>query len=253
MRHKFTRITAALVAGLFAFCAIPQISAEENSPLLCLQAEESYPGAESTVQICLKDNPGLTALAAVLTLPEGITPVTDADGTPQFTPTDALSAGYLSCRLNPENSQISLVYAADEAGTADELLGSLAVTVSPDLEPNQTLSIGLSLVRIADTSGAIAADCTAENAFSVGEVPVLRGDTDLDGTISMIDARLALLSYVATDLSMMDSPLDERQLRAADVDGNGKVEMRDAKAILDYVVMTQAFLEPDWDTLLSAS
>ncbi len=248
MRHRFSAIAAALTAVVFSLWnPLDSAFAADAIPTLSLTAEDGYPGAEIALQICLSDNPGLTAFAAVLTLPDGVTPVTDEAGTPQFTTTDALNAEYFSCRCNPETAQISIVCAADAAGAANDLLGTLPVQISSDVAPNQSLTVGLSIARIADAAGEFEAGCIAENALHIG---VLRGDTDLNGKVNSLDAMLALQSYVATDLTMMETPLTETQYAAADVDGNDKVDLWDARAILDYAVMSQSLLEPTWDDVI---
>lgn len=71
------------------------------------------------------------------------------------------------------------------------------------------------------------ADVIAESlCTNVGVEYVRKGDVDGDGDVDVSDARTALRAAVGLE------KLDEKQKKAADVDGDGKVTVSDAREIL---------------------
>ena len=166
MHNLLRRLCAALLpVTLLPAFSPAQIYAEEEPPQLSAAIEYGYPGAVRSLSLQLTDNPGLAALGAVITLPEILTPLTDADGLPVFTATDALSGGYLDTGWNPDTHQISLVYASNSCGAANPLLGSFRVTVSESAELFQPADITLHADRIAAKDGILPADIRNTTVF----------------------------------------------------------------------------------------
>ena len=91
---------------------------------------------------------------------------------------------------------------------------------------------------------------TAENAgnkYTATVIIGLFGDANLNGTVSSEDAKLALDEHVMVNLTRKASIITDPAARYnADVTGDGKINDKDAKAILDYVTMKRTHLNPTW-------
>ena len=71
------------------------------------------------------------------------------------------------------------------------------------------------------------------------------GDTDLDGSITIQDANLALLAYAACNAGSLGD-LGWAQSAAADLDENGEISIQDAYRILCYYSEQMAGGTPSW-------
>ncbi|MBR5371039.1 MAG: Ig-like domain-containing protein, partial [Oscillospiraceae bacterium] len=91
---------------------------------------------------------------------------------------------------------------------------------------------------------------TAENngvKYTADIIIGLFGDANLNGVVSSEDAKLALDEHVAVNLTRRPSLISDPAARYnADVNGDGKITDKDAKAILDYVTMKRTHLNPTW-------
>lgn len=98
--------------------------------------------------------------------------------------------------------------------------------------------------------GRGAAVITAENAgnkYTANIVVGLFGDANLNGEVSIEDAKLALDEHVAVNLTNMPHIISDPAGRAnADVNGDGVITDRDVMAILKYTVMRDINLNPSW-------
>ena len=92
-------------------------------------------------------------------------------------------------------------------------------------------------------------DYFRQNSFTA-QIPLyLRGDGDGSGKVDVIDAELALNSYVVR-LSGSDSDgISEVQRTVMDVDENGEMSLEDAAYILQYYTQDFVGLKPDWKTI----
>ena len=79
---------------------------------------------------------------------------------------------------------------------------------------------------------------------------MLRGDVNLDGVVNVEDAQLALNAYVAK-MADLDTGLNDKQMRAADVNNNGELSIDDAQHILLYYVENDISGNPTtWEDIL---
>lgn len=105
---------------------------------------------------------------------------------------------------------------------------------------------------IADGKTAINAAATYEDACAAAEaakaavaaVPVLEipGDFDVNFAVETEDVR-AILHYYAGSLIGLDDGVTEQQLIRGDVDGNGEVDVLDARHILLHIVAESVDME----------
>lgn len=65
----------------------------------------------------------------------------------------------------------------------------------------------------------------------------------------MIDDATAVLAIYAETAAGMET---SGNTAAADIDGNGSVDITDATAILTYYAQYSAGMDPDWNVLLGA-
>lgn len=75
-----------------------------------------------------------------------------------------------------------------------------------------------------------------------------RGDCDMDGSVTINDAYLALLEYASVSAGL-ESTLTGLEWIAADVDGSEKIEIMDAYYALLYYANISAGLHPIWSEL----
>ena len=88
-----------------------------------------------------------------------------------------------------------------------------------------------------------------QNSISV-QIPLyLRGDGDGSCEVDVIDAELALQSYVVRLTGSVNDGLSEVQRTVLDVDGNGETVLEDAVYILKYYTQRFVGLTPDWDKI----
>ncbi len=79
---------------------------------------------------------------------------------------------------------------------------------------------------------------------------ILRGDVNLDGTVSIEDAQLALTAYTAS-MAGLESGLNEDQMTAVDVNLDHQLSIEDAQFILLYYVENSVSGNPTpWDEIL---
>ena len=77
----------------------------------------------------------------------------------------------------------------------------------------------------------------------------LRGDLTGDGAVKMEDAYQALMLYTMEITHLTpDKPTTAGQIAACDFNGNGKIDINDAKDILDYVVAKSINLPVTWES-----
>ena len=75
----------------------------------------------------------------------------------------------------------------------------------------------------------------------------LFGDANINGELTIEDAKLVLDEHVIVNLTKGKSIITDPDARSSvDVTGDGKINDKDAKKILDYVVMKQIKLNPSW-------
>lgn len=166
MRFEFRRLLAAALSVTVMLMLFPvTVLAEEAAPQLFVQMEQGYPGAVRKLHLHLEHNPGIAALGARITLPEILTPQCGEDGYPAFAASDALSGGYLETAWNPENRQLSLVYATDTLSAAADLLGSFTVTVSADAPLLKPTEIRLEADSLILSEGAPQAAVREQSLF----------------------------------------------------------------------------------------
>ena len=136
--------------------------------------------------------------------------------------------GYLSCNAKTSSK---VVFAGAKLG-AGEFAGNVA-KITFQIKDSTKIATTVKLVI-----GSVAGEGTQgveEQAFDktsaaypvvLRQTEFLLGDVDLNGKIQLVDAQLALRSF----LRMIT--LDSTQLLAADVDQNGRVNLTDVQLIL---------------------
>lgn len=100
-------------------------------------------------------------------------------------------------------------------------------------------------------SDAEVKEYLAQNSIT-GQIPLyLRGDTDLDGKVDVIDAELALTYYVKQIAGAANTGFSEEQCTIMDVDSSGKATLEDAVFILKYYTTQMAHRTPDWNVIIN--
>ena len=85
-----------------------------------------------------------------------------------------------------------------------------------------------------------------------GQIPLyLRGDGDVNGEVDVVDAEMALNSYVVRLTGAENDGISEVQRAVMDVDNNGETTLEDAVYILQYYTQKFIGLTPDWKQITS--
>ena len=88
----------------------------------------NYPGGKTALTVSLAGNPGLEALGLKIHLPEVLTPRMPG-GKPQINTGAALTGGELYASYNPQKHVISVTYAGDAPGAAEDLLMTVPLVI----------------------------------------------------------------------------------------------------------------------------
>ncbi len=90
-----------------------------------------------------------------------------------------------------------------------------------------------------------------QNGISV-QIPLYhRGDGDGSGDVDVIDAELALHSYVVGLTGSANDGISEVQRTVLDADQNGETVLEDAVYILKYYTQKLSGIKPDWNKILA--
>lgn len=160
-----------------------------------------------------------------------------------------------------------LVWLADETGLSmQDFMISANISekgmvswldVTADCVPDMTgmadsAQYGTGNVRFRYTGNDEAVKEYVQQNNIVGQIPLyLRGDGDGNGTVDVVDAEIALTSYVVHLSESSNDGLSEIQRTVLDVDGNGETALEDAVYILQYYIMEFVGLTPDWKSIIN--
>ncbi len=90
---------------------------------------------------------------------------------------------------------------------------------------------------------------TIDGAINIVEGEYLKGDVDLDGKVTAIDAMLILVEYSTLQVGRA-STFSSLQTMLGDVDENGVINAIDAYNVLVYYATTQVRADVTWDEIL---
>lgn len=165
--------------------------AEENegTASLSLQFTDAAPGGITEMSLVLEGNTGLGALGIWMRLPDQLTPLTDSEGAPVFTATDAL-AGNVQTFYDAPSRRIALVFTSELDAAPEPLLGSFRLAVA------ETAAAGVKypVLCCCDSfymGGADTCSCQLTNPFVPCE-PVQRTLSDAAVTMTEQNGTYAL-------------------------------------------------------------
>lgn len=202
---------------------------DETAPRISMASVSAKAGEEAEVQIKIENNPGITALRAVV----------DYDDTAlemiSFTFGDALSSMNKGTSEKYGNHYSFSMYSARtdlaDNGTLaiikfkvkDEAKdGEYPITITYD--PDDIFNIAGDSVKFDIEVGSVLVD-SSSNVTKDAKI----GDTDLDGTVTITDATL-----IQRHLAKL-TELNETQLLCADTDADGEITILDTTMIQLYL------------------
>ena len=223
---------------LLSMLPMATFAAEANSPSLTIDSVDATPGDTASVNINLKNNPGIVAATINVSFDEGLTLVGAANGsvfppTMQFVPPKQLSTvGSITGNCNFQWNGTDI----DDADIKDGVILTLNFRISEDAEigdvynvtvssnENNIVDKNLQTVKLDDVQGKVTI------------IDYTPGDVNDDGSISMLDT--VMISRYIVDGCTYDPDGYAIRLneKAADVNDDGSISMLDVVMISRYIV-----------------
>lgn len=223
---------------LLSMLPMATFAAEANSPSLTIDSVDATPGDTASVNINLKNNPGIVAATINVSFDEGLTLVGAANGsvfppTMQFVPPKQLSTvGSItgSCNFQWNGTDI------DDADIKDGVILTLNFRISEDAEIGDVYNVTVSSneINIVDKNlQTVKLDDVQGKVTIIDYTP---GDVNDDGSISMLDT--VMISRYIVDGCTYDPDGYAIRLneKAADVNDDGSISMLDVVMISRYIV-----------------
>lgn len=215
------------------------------SPYISADTKEAKVGEKVKLPVNLRNNPGIAALSLNISYDKTKLKLLGAAdgkilGSSTFLAGNDLTLVPYTLNwddLAAENNTGSGVVATLEF----EVLAEGNIPVAIAVNPRSTFNVDLKEVGFATGTGMIIAAAPPK---------ALKGDTDLDGNVSIEDVQIALKAYTE-GISGKGTGLSAEAERNADVNENGELSIDDVQNILIYYVKnTVAGLATAWEELI---
>ena len=217
------------------------------SPYISGGTKDAKVGEKVKMPIDLKNNPGVAALSLNVSYDKTKLKLLGAEdgkilGTSTFLAGNDLTMVPYTLNwddLAADNNTGNGVVATLEF----EVLAEGTIPVEIALNQRSTFNVDLKEVGFATAPGTIIASAPYKG---------LKGDTDMNGTVSVDDVQLALKAYTES-IAGKGTGLSAEALQNADVNENGDLSIDDVQNILIYYVKnTVAGLKITWEELIPA-
>ena len=190
---------------------------------------------------------GFTSLRVQLTYDQRLTAELDEEDTPVYKIGEA--ANDVSCKFTHDAESHTITMTA--AGKTPEKDNGVLFTVEMSLPPyyGGRFPVTVKVDQFLDAKNQPIASEAVNGYINVTGSPLL-GDVNLDKVVSVDDAQITLMAYT-NRIAGKSMNLKDKQIKAADIDGNNEVSVEDAQLILLYYTQkTVAGKDVSWDDLL---
>lgn len=219
----------ALLITLFPFGTMRAKAVEDNMPTIIVDTVEAVPGSEVTVNVSIKNNPGILGATLTLSFGDGLTLTKATSGD-----NNAFSALVLT-KPGKFVSPCNFVWDGQELTEEDIKDGSILVLtfqVSEEVKAGKTIPIELSYDLFDQNLGAVQANVTNGGVAVKGDT---LGDVNGDGTFSLSDV-IVLARYLVNLQT-----LSKDQLDVADVNHDGKATNADVVKLARILADLESF------------
>ena len=229
-----------LLTFVLLLTTLPMVTyaADANAPCLTIESVDSTPGDTASVNINLKNNPGIVAATINVAFDEGLTLVGATNGnvfpaTMQFVPPKQLATvGSITGNCNFQWNGTDI----DDIDIKDGVILTLIFRISEDAEIGDVYNVTVS----SNENNIVDKNLQTVNLDDVrGKVTIIDytpGDVNDDGSISMLDT--VMISRYIVDGCTYDPDGYAIKLneKAADVNDDGSISMLDVVMISRYIV-----------------
>ena len=193
-------------------------------------------GAMIDLPIAMTNTYDVTAMQMDITLPEGITPVTDDDGTiiATLNPDRTTDSHSITASQMADGTVKVVVFSSDNAPlkNSNGTIVTLKVHVLPD-ETTESGTIILSNIRVVTPDAREIKVADAEATLNIRPLTFIPGDANMSGTVTVSD-------IVATINQMFGKPQAAFSFDAADMNGDGEISIVDVVNIVNAIIATPA-------------
>ena len=193
-------------------------------------------GAMIDLPIAMTNTYDVTAMQMDITLPEGITPVTDDDGTiiATLNPDRTTDSHSITASQMADGTVKVVVFSSDNAPlkNSNGTIVTLKVHVLPD-ETTESGTIILSNIRVVTPDAREIKVTDAEATLNIRPLTFIPGDANMSGTVTVSD-------IVATINQMFGKPQAAFSFDAADMNGDGEISIVDVVNIVNAIIATPA-------------
>ena len=228
MKKRVSSLLLALVllVSLLPLGTLSAKAAESNAPTISVESVEAFPGSTITVNVNVKNNPGILGAKLTLSYGEGLTLTAAAS------PENNAFSAFTFTKPGKLVSPCNFVWDGTELNEEDIKDGSiltLTFQVSDGVQEGQTIPVELSYVKEDVVGGDLKpVEITTENG-SVKVINYILGDVNRDKVVNPVDL-IMLRRHLAGGYDNLNA-----DTLAADVDKNGVVNVLDLLYIRRHI------------------
>lgn len=199
-----------------------------NVAIVSVESINAVPGSNVTINVSVKDNPGIMAANFTVTYDEGLT-LTDSKSGDAFSPL---------AMTKPENYNSPCKFSWDALDIAaedvkDGIILTLSFTVDKDVKANTKLNVKLSYQSGNIIDNEMNDIPVSISNGSITVIDYIPGDINSDGNVDLKDVTLIRRLVTGYNVTANKS--------AADVNGDGEITMKDVVLIRRYVVDAEGY------------